>query len=65
MICRSNRPSRSLAVIVLAEPVIDMLLFLVLGKPMDGIAEYEEDMDGECVCDELGRWASVAMAERY
>lgn len=48
MICRSNRPSRSLAVVVLPDPVIDILLFLLLGNPIDGIAEYEEDMDGEC-----------------
>lgn len=64
MICRSNRPSRSLAVMVLPDPAIDML-FLLLGNPIDGIAEYVEDMDDECVWDELGRWASVAMAERY
>lgn len=51
---------------VLPDPVIDTL-FLLLGNPMDGIAEYDEDMDCECPCpcDELGRWVSVAMAERY
>jgi hypothetical protein len=48
---------------VLPDPDIDILLVLLLGNPIDGIAEYEEDMDG--VCEELGRWASVAMAERY
>ena len=64
MICRSRRPSHSFAVMVLPDPVNDML-FRLLGNPIDGITEYNEDMDCKCPCpcDELGRWVSVAMAE--
>jgi len=40
---------------LLPDPVVDILLFLLLGNPIDGIAEYEEDIDDVCVCDALGR----------